>query len=64
MTFPKEDLSAVDEAAHAVVLAAQKAGVWVFGGGVTAFPPGSTYLKGPRRGRSVVSEGGLEPPCP
>jgi hypothetical protein len=34
MTFPEEDLSAVDEAAHTVVLAAQNAGVWVFGGGV------------------------------
>ena len=34
MTFPEEELPAVDEAAHGVVLAAQKAGVWVFGGGL------------------------------
>jgi hypothetical protein len=34
MTFPEEDLPAVDEAAHAVVRAAQEAGVWIFGGGV------------------------------
>ena len=34
MTFPDEELSATDEAAHGVVRAAQDAGVWVFGGGV------------------------------
>jgi hypothetical protein len=34
MTFPEEELSAVGEAAHGVVRAAQEAGVWVFGGGV------------------------------
>jgi hypothetical protein len=34
MTFPDEDLPAVDEAAHGVVRAAQEAGVWIFGGGV------------------------------
>jgi len=34
MTFPEEDLPAVGEAAHAVVRAAQEAGVWIFGGGV------------------------------
>ena len=34
MTFPDEDLGAVGEAAHAVVRAAQDAGVWIFGGGV------------------------------
>jgi hypothetical protein len=34
MTFPEEDGSAVDEAAHGVVKAAQEAGVWIFGGGV------------------------------
>lgn len=36
MTFPEEDLPAVGEAAHAVVRAAQKAGVWIFGGGVAS----------------------------
>jgi hypothetical protein len=34
MTFPEEDGPAVAEAAHAVVRAAQEAGVWIFGGGV------------------------------
>jgi hypothetical protein len=34
MDIPEEDLPAVGEAAHAVVKAAQDAGVWVFGGGV------------------------------
>jgi hypothetical protein len=34
MDFPEEDLPAVAEAAHAVVRAAQDAGVWIFGGGV------------------------------
>ncbi len=34
MTFPEEELPAVGEAAHAVVRAAQEAGVWIFGGGV------------------------------
>lgn len=34
MAVPEEDLAAVGEAAHAVVRAAQEAGVWVFGGGV------------------------------
>ena len=34
MTFPEEDLPAVSDAAHAVVRAAQEAGVWVFGGGL------------------------------
>jgi hypothetical protein len=34
MTFPEEDLSAVAEAAHAVVQEAMDAGVWVFGGGL------------------------------
>lgn len=35
MTFPKEDLPDVGEAAHAVVDEAKKAGAWVFGGGLT-----------------------------
>ncbi|HTY73775.1 MAG TPA: YciI family protein [Actinomycetes bacterium] len=34
MTFPEEDFAAVGEAAHAVVRAAQEAGVWIFGGGL------------------------------
>lgn len=34
MTFPEEELPAVDHAAHEVVRAAQDAGVWIFGGGV------------------------------
>ncbi|HLZ48898.1 MAG TPA: YciI family protein [Candidatus Limnocylindria bacterium] len=36
MTFPDEDLPAVDKAAHEVVEAAKNAGVWVFGGGVAS----------------------------
>ena len=34
MTFPEEELPEVAEATHAVVRAAQDAGVWVFGGGL------------------------------
>jgi hypothetical protein len=34
MTIPEEDLPAVGDAAHAVVRAAQEAGVWIFGGGL------------------------------
>jgi len=34
MAIPKQELPAVGEAAHAVVRAAQEAGVWIFGGGV------------------------------
>ncbi len=34
MQVPDEELEAVGEAAHAVVRAAQEAGVWIFGGGV------------------------------
>ncbi|BDG05741.1 YciI family protein [Anaeromyxobacter oryzae] len=34
MSLPEEELAAVGEAAHAVVRAAQGAGVWIFGGGV------------------------------
>ena len=34
MDFPEEEFPAVGEASHAVVRAAQDAGVWVFGGGV------------------------------
>ncbi|CAN5304038.1 hypothetical protein BH18ACT12_BH18ACT12_18800 [soil metagenome] len=34
MTFPEEELPDVAKDAHAVVRAAQEAGVWIFGGGV------------------------------
>ena len=34
LTFPEEELPAVDEASHAVTRDAQDAGVWVFAGGV------------------------------
>lgn len=34
MAIPEDELPAVGEAAHAVVRAAQKAGVWIFGGGM------------------------------
>ena len=34
MKVPDEELEAVGEAAHAVVKAAQDAGIWIFGGGV------------------------------
>ena len=36
MSFPEEDLPEVDRAAHEVVDAAQRAGVWIFGGGVAS----------------------------
>lgn len=34
MNVPAEDLAAVSEAAHEVIRAAKKAGVYVFGGGI------------------------------
>ena len=34
MSFPEEDLPEVTKAAHEVVVEAQAAGVWVFGGGL------------------------------
>jgi len=34
MDFPEEDLPVVGAAAHAVMRAAQEAGVWIFGGGL------------------------------
>jgi hypothetical protein len=34
MIIPEQELGAVGEAAHAVVRAAQEAGVWIFGGGL------------------------------
>jgi hypothetical protein len=36
MTFPEEDLRDVTDAAHAMMHEAKEAGVWVFGGGLTA----------------------------
>ena len=36
MTFPEEELPAVADAAHAVMHEAKDAGVWVFGGGLSA----------------------------
>ena len=36
MSFPEESLPEVSEAAHAVVRAAQQAGVWIHGGGVAS----------------------------
>lgn len=36
MVFPAKDLPHVAAASHAVVREAQEAGVWIFGGGVTA----------------------------
>jgi hypothetical protein len=52
MTFPEEDLPAVDRAAHQVLQAAKDAGVWVFGGGVqsqraTVVAPDGTVSDGP-----------------
>jgi hypothetical protein len=52
MDFPEEDLPAVAEAAHAVVREAQKAGVWVFGGGLhtqraSVVAPDGTVTEGP-----------------
>jgi hypothetical protein len=41
MTFPEEELPEVGVAAHAVTHAAQDAGVWVFGGGLTDGDEGS-----------------------
>jgi hypothetical protein len=62
MTFPEEDLSAVDEPAHTVVLAAQNAGVWVFGGGVMSqrasiVPTDGTVSEGPYPERKAVIGG-------
>ncbi|MDN3483722.1 YciI family protein [Arthrobacter sp. APC 3897] len=39
MVFPKEDLPAVADAAHAVMQEAKDAGVWVFGGGIDESVP-------------------------
>jgi hypothetical protein len=36
MVISEQELPAVGEAAHAVVRAAQEAGVWIFGGGVVS----------------------------
>lgn len=52
MTFPDEDLPAVDAAAHGVLREAKDAGVWVTGGGVlgrsaTVVDPDGTVTDGP-----------------
>ena len=47
MTFPEEEVPAVAEAAHAVVRAAQEAGVWIFGGGLES------------QGASIVATDGM-----
>ena len=41
MTFPEEELPEVGAAAHAVTYAAQDAGIWVCGGGLTDGEEGS-----------------------
>ena len=41
MAFPEEDLPDVTDAAHAVMQEAKDAGVWVFGGGLTALEEAS-----------------------
>jgi hypothetical protein len=41
MTFPEEELPDVTDAAHAVMHEAKEAGVWVFGGGLTALEEAS-----------------------
>jgi hypothetical protein len=57
MTFPAEETPAVDEAAHAVMRAAQDACVWVFGGGLNYDEAASlvatdgTVTDGPHRER-------------
>ena len=38
MDFPEEEIGAVGDAAHAVIKAAQEAGVWIFGGGIKGQP--------------------------
>jgi hypothetical protein len=38
MDIPEEDLPDVGDVAHAVMRAAQDAGVWIFGGGVASQP--------------------------
>lgn len=46
MTFPREDLPAVGEDAHAVMREAKAAGVWVFGGGFLGYKPYVVGLDG------------------
>lgn len=46
MTFPDEEFAAVGEASHAVVRAAQEAGVWIFGGGVQSQGAGIVAVDG------------------
>jgi hypothetical protein len=52
MAIPAKELPVVDEAAHAVVRAAQEAGVWIFGGGManqraSIVAPDGTVTDGP-----------------
>lgn len=52
MQVAEEELAAVGEAAHAVVRAAQEAGVWIFGGGMqrqtaSIVAPDGTVSDGP-----------------
>jgi len=48
MVFPEEDLPGVARAANAVVDEAKAAGVWVFGGGLTA-ADGASVVRPVRR---------------
>ena len=62
MTFPVEEGPAVGEAAHAVVRAAQEAGVWIFGGGVenqraSIVATDGTVTNGPYPGTKAVIGG-------
>jgi hypothetical protein len=41
MTFPEEELPDVTDAVHVVMYKAKDAGVWVFGGGLTALEEAS-----------------------
>ena len=46
MTFPREDLPTVAEAAHKVMREAIEAGIWVFGGGFEGFEAKHVALDG------------------
>jgi hypothetical protein len=51
MSIPDDELPAVAAAAHEVVWAAQRAGVWVFGGGVEQAPASVVGTDGNVRAR-------------
>lgn len=62
MQVAEEELAAVGEAAHAVVRAAQEAGVWIFGGGMqrqkaNIVAPDGTVSDGPIPGTKAVIGG-------